>query len=380
MYFIFWIASLASALIFRSKIAQIIFFLLVFIFVGLRFETAFDWPFYKDAFGALQGDFSLDLARWFAELVEIEFGFVVLLALTGQLFADYEYFQAIVTVTFLVSVLSLCRAFGVKNVALVIALAATFLLLTLMMSTVRQCLAVSVFNFALSAAVARRYISMTAFLALAMTIHVSTLFYIVALLFALAQPQRMPSQRDVVLIIFAGTAVVLNLGFLAEYLPSYLANRFFLYRLDQIILNLSLWQIYFLILSASITGYTLFIHPFGSTNDARTTFLRRVIVALGVMCMCTVLIDVVRDRITYLMFLLFALYISYNNIPLALPARVAAVTLGLFFSVFNVLAPANRTVFAPYQNIIGVAVTGDQGDGRMRQEAFRERFKRLHQQ
>ena len=67
MYFVFWMLSLLTASYFRSKTAQIFFVVAIFVFVGLRFETAFDWPTYKDGFEALQVNFSLDFAQWRSE-------------------------------------------------------------------------------------------------------------------------------------------------------------------------------------------------------------------------------------------------------------------------------------------------------------------------
>lgn len=379
-YFLFWGASLAWACIARSRLAQFAFVCATFGFVGLRFETGFDWPVFNYGFEVLQSDFSLELARWFSELFQIELGYVLLVAVAGQIFPTYEYFQALVTFVFLASVWVLCRAFGVRNVALVIAIAATFILLTLMMSTVRQCLAVSLFNFALAAAVARRRVAMIILLAAATTIHISTLFYVAALLFALVRPLQAPSPRTVILLVAAGYAVAISMGVIADFLPAFIANRVVFYRLDQLVEALSLWQLYFLILAIFITSYTMFSGPISGTPDARSTLLRRVIIALAVMCMCTLSLNVVRDRISYEMFLLFALYLAHQNLRLAIPARVAASVFGLFFSIFNILAPGNRIVFIPYQNAIGVAISGDEGDGQFRQDQFQQDFGRDHQQ
>lgn len=378
VYFIFWGASLAWACIIRSKLAQLAFACATFAFLGLRFETGFDWVFYKNGFEVLQNDFSFDAAILYSELFQIDFGFVLLAALIGQIFPQYEYFQALVAIVFLVSIFSLCRAFSVKNVALVIAIAATFLLLTLMMSTLRQCLAVSLFNFALCAAVSRHRVAMIILLVAAMSIHTSTLLYIAALVFAFVQPARLPSLANVVLIAAIVSVAQISMMTFVNLLPEFFVNRIDLYNLDQIFEGFSIWYLYFFGLSAFILSYTMFGNQIADA-PVRSTLLRRIIVALAVMCICTLSLNVVRDRVSYEMFLLFALYLAHHQAWLAIPTRVAAVVLGLFFSIFNILTPGNRTVFAPYQNIIGVAVTGDEGDGMFRQEQFRQYFKQTHE-
>lgn len=379
VYFIFWGGSLAWACIARSKLAQLSFVFVTFAFLGLRFETGFDWPVFKYGFEVLRNDFSLDTAKWFSELFQIEFGYVFIVALAGQIFPEYEYFQALITILFLASIFSLCHTFKIKNVTLVIAIAATFLLLTLMISTLRQCLAVSLFNFALCAAVARHRMAMIILLAAAISVHISTLFYIAALVFAFLQPTRVPSPITVALMVFIGYFTAISMGAIADFLPAFVANRVVFYRLDQLVSAVSLWQLYFLILSFFIAAYAMFGNQIADAPD-RSTLLRRIIIALAVMCICTLSLNVVRDRISYEMFLLFALYLAHQGAWRAIPARIAAVGLGLFFSTLNILAPGNRIVFTPYQNVIGVAVTGDKGDGPLRQDQFQQDFNQTHEQ
>lgn len=379
-YILFWIATLAWASAFKSKPSQLFFLFGVFVFVGLRYETGFDWPVYKSGFEILQNDFSFESARWYSELFQIELGYVLLVAISGQIFPEYEYFQALISLVFFASIVSLCKAFNVKNAALAIALAGTFLLLTLMMSTVRQCLAVAIFNFAVSAAMSKRRTAMVALSVLAVTVHVSTLFYIFALIFAALKPSQTPAPRTVVLMVAGGNAAALSLTLVVGFLPEFIANRVDFYRLDQAIQAISLWQLYFIGLIVSIIIFTLFGMKQLRNPDPRTFFLRRLIIAIAVMCLCTLPLNVIRDRISYEMFLLFAVFLGHREVQFALLARGATASVGLFFSIFNILSPTNRLVFLPYQNAIGVAVTGDEGDGQLRQNQFQGDFDRSYQQ
>lgn len=295
-------------------------------------------------------------------------------AIVALIFPEYEFLQAIVALALIVSVFKLSRALGVENVALAIAVASTFLLLTLMFSTTRQCFALSIFNFAAIAALNRRWVRMVLFSAFAMSIHLSTIFYIAAMLFAVARTDRLPTILGAVVMSLVGIGFVLVIPSIVDMLPGMLASRVDWYGLDQSFQFVSLWQLYFLILGAFITGYTVRARP--KIEGHRSTFHRRLIIALAVMSMSTYSLDVIRDRISYEMFLVFSIYLARSDLAARLAARAAAVVMGLFFSVVNIYAPENRIVFEPYQNYLGVIITGERGDGLARQQMLERDFER----
>lgn len=374
IYLLFWLAALVFASIIKERWAQIAFGVASFIVVGLRYETGFDWHVYKRAFEILAHDFSLGAIIDYSQAFQVETGWVAVTGLVGQVFPEYEFLQAIVSLVFLVSVFKLSRTLGVENVPLALAIASSFLLLTLMFSTTRQCLALSIFNFALIASLYGRYPLMVALSAFAMSIHVSTIFYIAAMIYAVARPFRMPTPVGVALLSIVGIGVVLAIPAIVGYLPDLLASRVTWYNLDQSFQIVSLWHVYFLTLGAFIAGYTLLVGP--ANNHPVITAHRRFIIAMAVMGICTYSLDVVRDRISYEMFLVFSIYLARSDLPARMAARAAAVTLGLFFSILNILAPENRIVFEPYQNYLVVLATGDRGDGAARQEMLDRDFER----
>lgn len=378
IYLIFWLFALGLASSIKSNGMQIAFCVLVFIFVGLRFETGFDWPVYKNAFEIIQVDFSLDRILIFSQIFQVELGWLFITGIVGQVFPEYEFLQAIVTIAFLTSTFKLSRVLGVRNVALAIAIAASFLLLTLMFSTIRQCLALSIFNFAIVAALNKRWKLMVMLSIAAVSIHISTIFYIVALIYAIARPQKLPTPSTVVLLVVAGIGCILAIPLVSNYLPAFAANRVILYDLAGPIQGITLWRIYFLFLGAWIAVYALAAGPKGQNATTNVIFHRRIIVALAVMCMCTFSLDIVRDRISYEMFLVFSIYLARDGIPMPLVVRSGTVVLGLFFSIVNILSPTNRIVFTPYQNSAVVVLTGDRGDARFRQDAFSQQFQRTY--
>ncbi len=376
IYLIFWVAALAIASFIKSNWMQIAFCVLVFVFVGLRYETGFDWPVYKRTFEVMAVDFSVDGILAYSQTFKVELGWLVVNGITGMIFPEYEFLQAIVALVFLVSTYKLCRALGVQNVAMAVAIASTYLLLTLLFSTTRQCFAVSIFNFAVVAAVNRRWTLMVMLSTFALSIHISTILYIVALVYALVRPSKLPRPTVVAAMSIVIIGLILAIPFAASYLPDHLASRVIWYGLDKSFENIRLWQIYFLILGAFIAGYALLAGPADQTPDTVSTFHRRIIVALAVMCLCTYSLDVVRDRISYEMFLIFSIYLARSNIPFRLAARSTAVALGLSFSLLNIFEPANRIVFMPYQSAVTVVLTGDEGDGQARQELLHREFER----
>jgi hypothetical protein len=376
IYLIFWLATLVFASFIKGKWAQFAFGIAIFVFVGLRYETGFDWHIYKRAFEILAVDPSLEAIVVFSQAFQVELGWLAVMSLVGQVFPEYEFLQAIVSLTFLVSTFKLSRVLGVENAALAIAIAASFILLTLMFSTTRQCFALSIFNFAVIAALNKRWLLMTLLSAFAMSIHVSTIIYIAAMIYAVARPSRLPTSAGVAIMSIVGIGLILAIPSMVNYLPDLLASRVTWYGLDQSFQIISLWYVYFLILGAFIAGYALVAGPKAEYPDDRITFHRRLVIALAVMCMCTYSLDVIRDRISYEMFLLFSIYIAREDLPARLATRSVAVILGLLFSMLNIFAPENRIVFLPYQNYLVVVLTGEKGDGPARQELLNRDFER----
>lgn len=376
IYLVFWMLALGLAPFIKSNRMQIAFCAFVFVFVGLRYETGFDWPTYKRAFDILSIDFSINSILAYSDTFKVEIGWLVVTGLIGQVFPEYEFLQAIVTLAFLGSTFKLCRGLGVQNVAMAIAIASSFLLLTLLFSTTRQCFAVSIFNLAVVAAAKRRWTLMVALSAFAVSIHTSTILYIVAMIYAAARPSKLPSTVMVAMMSALSVGFVLLIPLVAESLPDIIASRIIWYNLDQSFDNIGLWQIYFLILGAFILLHSLFIGPSDDNSDHVSTFHRRMIIALAVTCMGTYSLDVIRDRISYEMFLMFSVYLARSDLLLRVPARLGAFCLGLFFSVLNIFSPDNRIVFMPYQNAVMVLLTGEAGDGPARQELFRREFDR----
>lgn len=376
IYLIFWMLALGLAPFIKSDRMQIAFGIFVFVFVGLRYETGFDWPTYKRAFDIFSVDFSLNSILAYSETFKIELGWLVVTGLIGQIFPEYEFLQAIVALAFLGSTFKLCRGLGVQNVAMAIAIASSFLLLTLLFSTTRQCFAISIFNLAAIAAVRRRWTLMVALSAFAVSIHTSTILYIAAMIYAAARPSKLPSTVMVAMMLALSIIFVLLIPIVANSLPDILSSRIIWYNLDQSSDNIGLWKIYFLMFGAFILVYAFLIGPADHDHDHLSTFHRRLIIALAVMCMGTYSLDIVRDRISYELFLVFSAYLARRDLPFRVVARLGAFSLGLFFSVLNIFSPENRIVFMPYQNSVTVLLTGETGDGLARQALLQREFER----
>lgn len=375
-YIVFWILTLAAASVIRKPGQQLMFLVVVFLFIGFRYETGFDWPVYKDEFTYLSGDFSLAKVQYFSETFQQEYGFVLATAVAAHVFPTYEIYQALITAVFLASVVGVCKTFRVNNYALVLSIALTYLLLTLTFSTVRQCLAVAMFNFGISLFVRGRRGPSVALFALAIMMQVSSILYIAGFAYAVLRPGYIPAVKNVVVLIIVSIVAIGSLPVLMVFLPAYFVERIIHYEITADISAVSLWQIYFVIVFVLIGTFVLFTRTKSDEIDSKTNILRRLVLALSMMSLCSFFINVVRDRLSYELFLLFAVYLASDGLPRARIARTATAAIGLIFSLLNILSPATRLVFIPYQNYFVSTLSGDKGDGRHRQELFGREFER----
>ena len=378
IYIFFWIISLSISPFIRRRVGFIFFYISVFLFVGFRYETGFDWPVYKSEFDYFKGGISFNLIRDFSNLYQQEIGYTLISAMSSHIFPYYEIFQATISGLFLLSISRLCAAFQVKNSALVVSIALTFLLLTLGFSTNRQCLAVALFNFGLVAYVRKKFALTTIFFLVAVSCQSSSLVYILAFLVSIWHVRRLPRLYEVVGLVVIAFILIFNLQYFSRYLPGSFADRIAFYANAENGSAVGLWGIFLLLMFFGMAAYALISAEPKDTGAMESNLIRRLIISLAVIASASWSFLVIRDRTSYELFLLFCILICHPKISFALPARLVTAGMGCFFSTLSVLSPPADLVFAPYQNFIVSKFLGVPGNAESRQKEFMEEFAKIY--
>lgn len=372
IYIIAFILMFAFGTFVRSRLATTLFFLCVFSFVSLRFETGFDWPVYKSIFQDFQGDFELSQLLAYQYRYSQEAGFLLFAGFFASLIPNYEVFQAAISLLFLISIWRLSLAVGVNRLAMVLALALSYLILTVGFSTVRQSMAIAVFNFGLIAMLSNRRLLGISLFALSVTVQMSAIIYIAA--FAIARAflafNRTPKMGALIaLVVGMLTAFYAILPIAANYLP-FLSERYVYYteHFANLLSGIGLWGAGFFIVFLCIAAHVSY--PFQDSDDSarKTITLQSMIVVLCAISLSSEHFTIIRDRASYEMWILYSILLVKGRLRFRWGARLAAFSFGAFFTFLNVLSHPGRLVFIPYENAIGCFLSNCEGSGIDRQQ------------
>lgn len=376
VYLSFWILTVLGALAVRKRMAVFLFYFLIFLFVGLRYETGFDWPVYKEIFGFFEGGTSFERISLAYLFYAQEIGFLAVLSILAQIFPSYEYAQAIFSLVFLASVYRLSSVVPGAKPALVIALYLCFLLLPVGFSTVRQSSALALFNFALASYLTDKNGRAIVFVVISVLLHTSAILYVFAALLArlLVNRDAIPSARLFFLVSissFISIPILLNVG--ASIIPA-VASRVALYReLD----SLSILDPTAIIFSLLATGIGLHASRVGGSapNESEATkYIRALIVIMATLAIASFFSGTLRDRIFYALILFYCVYISRNGASLRRVAIFTVVVLGILYQVVFFLGYPGRLAFYPYQNGVVLKILNQESDGQERSNLFLEEF------
>ena len=343
-----------SGALIRRKISMYAFVFVVFLFVGLRLDTGFDWPAYKEIYTNFQQEFYVSDVPIYSLIYQQEVGSILLLGLSAQYFPNYEFFQAIVTFLFLWSMVSLSNSVGSRMVALAIALSFVYLLWSVGFSTIRQSIAISFFNFGLAQFIRGRRVYGMILYAAAPLFQLSAVAYIAAHFLSgyLLRKKGFPRFRSFMAATIV-TAALMPLAIDGIIMASSLAAfklEHYLARGETIYFGVS--QISFVLffsasaLIASIDGDK------ESPGTAKLIAIRRLIIILSAFGISCTFFSVARDRLSYEVFILVSVLIAAPGVRYRLYFMAFFVFFGAFTTVISIFQYPHRTAFDPYQNVI----------------------------
>ena len=378
LYLAFWFATLLLTLP-GGKLLQALSVVIIVLFIGFRYETGFDWPFYQDMYLNLSLDYVLSDWVYNYNLYGVELGFLFLVGNTAPVIG-FEYFQAFVAVFFIYSTMMLARTVGHKNPALALAVCLTYLLLTLVFSTIRQCLAISLFNIGV-AVYLQSYFSRTVriwtvavFFALATSIQNSALIYCMAFCYCSINLSQTAKRFLVILLVLLMIPAVIYPEIVSGLIESRAAAKIQFYSE----VNSGLFNsvnAYYLILLAFISLGLLYAIPRSQISKLdrleKLVSFARVLLVINILC---IPFAIARDRISYELFIVASILFTHQFAKLKLIFPTGLITLGVFWSSFGTLYQYTGIVFIPYQNYLVYSLMDIPSDGRRRQEQFFEQY------
>jgi hypothetical protein len=372
VYTLFFAGTIFSGLVIRTRLATAFFLIAVFVFVGLRLDTGFDWPVYKQMYNQFLTGFSLNKVFEISLFYWQEPGFVLLLGLTTALTGSYVVLQAIVTLLFLWSTVRLSRELGIRKVALVIGVAMAFLMWSVGFSTLRQSIAISLFNFGLVYCLRGRHGLGWSLFASSLLFQLSAVMYIAAYFIARAMYRislrpsflRYPLIAVITMLTFstvAGIASIIS-PFAAAKLEVYLETGS-IFRLGQI----ELMFLIFTTLTAALASSAMTIH---SRMTYQTRQIQYFIIVLAGIGAGVSFVAVMRDRISYELFLVASIYLISGVTQFRHQFLAALTVFALLNTSLFVFRYPTRLAFIPYQNVVTHTVFGWENTGPTRSDMF----------
>lgn len=372
-YIIFWALTLSTSPFIKRKITTYIFIFLVFFFIGLRYETGFDWPYYKDIYILLGDTFDVTYLFDYSLIYGQEPGFVIFFGTLSKYLPSYEYIQILINAVFLLSIIYLCKAFGVTRIAAVIAIAMSFLLWSVGFSTMRQSLAISMFNFGLVAYIRRKYIYFPIMMFLAVMFHYSSIVYIIGAVVAQRLgPNRSPAYIWSVfgLVTIAVSALFSTSLLLAGIISPLMQLKIEFYTAGGSQFSIGILDIAFALfcLGAAALASQRPTRIMASTPHSAT--LRNLIVVFAGIDAGVLLFPVFRDRVSYELFILISIYLLMPGLRYRWLYTIFFVVFGIAISVISFFPYPARLAFDPYQNLISSYILDIPSTGRWRSEIF----------
>lgn len=378
LYLVFWFAVLLLAIP-RSRPLQALSIIIIFLFIGFRYETGFDWPFYKNMHLNLSLDYYLNDWMYNYNLYGVESGYLFLVGNIAP-FVSFEYFQAFVAAVFIYSTLMLARAVGHNNPPLALAVCLTYLLLTLLFSTIRQCLAISLFNIGLAIYI-QNYFSpkikiwlVVVIFALATSFQNSTFIYCVIFVYCNINLSQTAKRFLVLILVSLMVPVLLYPETVNGLIESRAAAKIQYYSE----VNSSLFNsvnAYYLVLLSFIFFGLLYSYP--KDQISRSDSLEKLISFARILVVVNIISipsAIVRDRISYELFIVASILFTHQLARLKLIYSSGLIALGVFWSSFATLYQYTEIVFVPYQNYIIYYLLDIPSDGSRRQAQFFEQF------
>lgn len=344
------------------------------VFVGFRYEMAFDWPFYVDLYEDLR---FLTLGQFLQSFgaiqlqYPVETGFLLFNFLGAKFLPDYEWFQALIFLIFLGGLWSLGRASRCKNIGAALVLIHLFLLFTLEFSTLRQALAIGLFNLGLAAHLRGKIKLTIAFFSLAVLSQISVLIYIAAFMMVLGAPRRLWLLVVGVTIFAVPLSMPSIVLQFAGLLPSFAASKLNYYFNDRVY-GANLLEITFSVVMYLTVVFCAVFAERRLPQDTRkeTHFLLRFVVVLSLLALPFIFFNTFRNRILYELVVVFSVVAFSGLRGGAFRMVVPFGAFGIMMFVAAAIRPTNFT-YIPYQNYFIHSAMGWESDGLERLDRLR---------
>ena len=362
--FIGLLLLVANATSFSVRLRNGAVFLISFFFVGFRYEVGFDWPFYKGMFEVFA---TVDLATFventafYQEIYPAEIGFLLLTYGASQLLGAYEFYQALITLFFLASLYQLGTALGVRNLGFALVAIHLFILFSLEFSTVRQALAIALFNFGLVGLLQGNRLRVVVLFSLAVTVQITSVIYIFAILFAFGAPRNVWITFVIALFLLvplsSPTLILSNLDILPSFasakLKYYLTERSYGGSLLEISHALSF---YFIASWSALRGLRR------SADSREAQVLLKFALILAITAILFFYFNTLRNRILYELVIVLSLG-AFSPIVRGI-RHMRGVLFGFGLVLFlKFLVQSSNYMYIPYQNYLVFQITDTQSTG-----------------
>ena len=353
-YFVYATALASGILLPKSRLITALLVLLSIVFIGLRFETGFDWPAYKEVFQGLKPIDSL--GQFFQESREFnqEIAFLAVLAALSKIFGQYELAQFAFTALFVGSLIFLAKALNVQRTALFFTVAISYVLFTLGFSTVRQSVAIALFNISVFL-YARDRVALSVFMmVIACSMQYVAIIYVVTFLITAGSTRFQGWRCDVLLagsILFVGIVGGVVFLALAGQGLTFGSERVQFY-IDAISeRGVSKWDWAFSLVLLGITAH-IAISAMRSERTKEELFTARLALVLAAFATSAIFVPIIRERASYQMWIVYAAFLTYDSTLLRRTATAAALSFAIYFAVAVPFRNPGILMFVPYQNYI----------------------------
>lgn len=373
VYFLFIAVLLLLSSLRDRKSGSILAILVSFTFVGLRYETGFDWPVYKGIFESLQANYSWEQILFQSIISSHEVTFVAFLASIAQFLPTYEYAQAIFTLFFLHSFFRLANSIPGSRPVLALTIFFSFYLAPIGFSTIRQTLAISLFNLGLSSYLRGRRWKAYAFMMLSVMAQISSSIYVAA--FLLSRSRRSLGPIPYSLVSFM---LMLSLPFLLELIATaipFVGSKVAFYR------DLS-FASYFGITTSAMLIMVFFIGLTAARysdrrytdSDAFPDNFLPLISVLSAVAFGSFFFSVLRERISYEVLILFSIFLSTNFLNFRVFFVAVIIVFGLIVQTRVYFQHPFDLAFVPYQNGIVLWLNESASTGAARSQLYLDIF------
>lgn len=375
-YFSFIGALLLLSAMKDRKAGSTLAILASFFFIGLRYETGFDWPVYKGIFDSLRANYSWQEILFQSLISSHEVTFVAFLGSIAQVAPSYEYVQAIFTIFFLLSFFRLANSIPGSRPVLALAIFFSFYLVSIGFSTVRQTLAISLFNWGLASYLRGGRWTPYVFMLAAVMSQVSSSIYFAAFLvskLSIARRLFRPASYSL-----ASLMLMISLPFFLELIAialPFIESKIAFYREISFSAYFGITTSAMLIMVYLIGLMTahLIKRQKNSTDELPSEFLH-LISALSAIAVGSFFFSVLRERISYEVLLLFSIFLSTKIMKSRITVAAAIIGFGLTVQTRLYFQDPFDLAFVPYQNWIVLRLTGNESTGEARSQLYLDIF------